>query len=229
MNIRVSLSNLQADVGNQITESLERGEYAWDIVAWNVGIYLGAPVLGAVFSGLWQALPKVPGVAHAAQVLGEGGMKVVHAAAGFADRAIAVLKPGKALSVLEEEIGSLIGLGRAGLPVPKLYGVTEIEGRAAYVMERFGQGSKDIVKTVNGTVQVVGTSPFLNARSAEDLKKIRQIMQEKQIWVNDLQFLIGEDGRIVVADPIGFTLGEKGPSDVNLKTIQKLIDVASGS
>ena len=44
MNIRVSLSNLQADVGNQIVFSMERGEYAWDMVAWNVGIYLGMPL-----------------------------------------------------------------------------------------------------------------------------------------------------------------------------------------
>jgi len=86
-----------------------------------------------------------------------------------------------------------------------------------------------VVKTVNGTVQVVGTSPFLNARSVEDLKQIRQIMQEKQIWVNDLQFLIGEDGRMVIADPIAFTIGEKGPSSVNLDTIKKLIQVASGT
>ena len=138
-------------------------------------------------------------------------MKVSPAVAGFVDRAIAVLKPGKALSVLEEEIGSLVGLGRAGLPVPKLFGVTQIEGRAAYVMERFAQGSKDVVKTVSGTVEIVGTSALLNTRSGRPQADSPD-HDRKEIWVNDLQFLIGKDGRIVIADPIAFTIGDKGPS-----------------
>ncbi|HIC88732.1 MAG TPA: hypothetical protein EYP04_04955 [Anaerolineae bacterium] len=140
---------------------------------------------------------------------------------------MAVLKPGRALGKLEREIGTLVALQREGLPIPKIFGVTRVRGRPAYVMERFAQGWKNIVRTTNGKVTVVGSSSFLNARSVDDLKRIRKLMHDKRIWVDDLQFLIASDGRVVIADPKGLTIGEKGPSRVNIETINKLLEVAS--
>jgi hypothetical protein len=112
----------------------------------------------------------------------------------------------RALTNLEKELTSLIGLGKAGLPIPKIIGVTKIGSQAAYVMERFAQGSKEIVRTINGRIKIVGNSKFLNAKSVEDLKQIRKIMIDKKMRIEDLQFLIGRDGRVVISDPLGFRL-----------------------
>jgi filamentous hemagglutinin len=48
---------------------------------------------------------------------------------------------------------------------------------------------------------------------------------KKQIKVDDLQFLIGKDGSIVINDPLDVFLNQS-PSKVNLDTIDYLIEVA---
>ncbi|MCA4895767.1 MAG: hypothetical protein ING84_12260 [Cytophagales bacterium] len=52
-------------------------------------------------------------------------------------------------------------------------------------------------------------------------------MESKKIWVNDLQFLIAKDGRVVIADPLDVVIG-KGMSDNNKRMIKLLIEVAQG-
>ena len=51
------------------------------------------------------------------------------------------------------------------------------------------------------------------------------MMFEKKVKVNDLQFLIGKDGKIVVADPLDVVVGEK-PSASNIRMIDLLIKAA---
>jgi hypothetical protein len=51
-------------------------------------------------------------------------------------------------------------------------------------------------------------------------------MIEKKVKIDDLQFLIGKDGRVVIADPLSVNVGVK-PSPTNLRTIDKLIEAAS--
>ena len=49
----------------------------------------------------------------------------------------------------------------------------------------------------------------------------------KNVKIDDLQFLIGSDGSIVIADPLKVQVGE--PSKNNLRMIELLIQVAQGN
>lgn len=84
---------------------------------------------------------------------------------------------------------------------------------------------KDIVRLQDGRVRVVGESPFLNQQSVADLQEIRRTMVSGNIRINDLQFLIGQNGRVVVADPLGVQVGV-APSRNNLRMIDLLIQQA---
>jgi len=50
-------------------------------------------------------------------------------------------------------------------------------------------------------------------------------MNNTPVKVDDLQFLIGEDGSVVIADPLDVKPGEV-PSTNNKQMIKKLIEVA---
>lgn len=119
-------------------------------------------------------------------------------------------------------------LDDAGLPTVNAKGPIDVDGRSALVFDKFAQGAKDVVKLESGKVQIVGESPLLNQRSIDDLTAIRKTLVEKQIKVNDLQFLIGKDGREVIADPLDVVTGAK-PSKKNLKMIDLLIKSAKGN
>lgn len=93
------------------------------------------------------------------------------------------------------------------------------------IMDQFAQGSKDIVALQNGKVRIVGDSPLLNAQSVSDLQNIRNTMVTKNVQINDLQFLIGNDGRVVVADPLKVNPNTP-PSNNNLRMIDLLIEAA---
>jgi len=95
-------------------------------------------------------------------------------------------------------------------------------------MDRYELGSKDVVRTINGKPKIVGDSSLLNQRSIDDLTNIRQILVNKNVSVDDLQFLVGKNGRVVIADPIAVRT-DTAPSRNNLQTIDRLIDAARKS
>jgi hypothetical protein len=162
--------------------------------------------------------------------LGKGGNKIAYEVPGREDLAIAVLKPGKSAASIDEEIGLLNTLKEQGLPTTEVMGTTTHNGQPAVVMKKYAQGSKDVVVVDNGKVRRVGDSGFLNEKSIQDLNKIKQIMELKKIKVNDLQFLIGKDGSVVIADPLNVSVGEKIPGvgkNKNFKMIDKLIEAAT--
>jgi hypothetical protein len=78
---------------------------------------------------------------------------------------------------------------------------------------------------VNGKPTIVGDSPLLNATSAADLRAIRQTLVNGKTKIDDLQFLIGPDGHVVIADPLGVFPGQS-PSRTILQTIDRLIELA---
>jgi len=65
----------------------------------------------------------------------------------------------------------------------------------------------------------------LNQQSISDLQSIRNTMVAKKIQINDLQFLIGNDGRVVVADPLRVNFNTP-PSKSNLRMIDLLLKAA---
>ena len=125
---------------------------------------------------------------------------------------------------LDLELELLNKLDSFGLPVVKAQGPILVDGTPVLLFERFALGSKNVVRLDNKVITKVGSSPLLNQRSIDDLTSIRKTMIEKNIWVNDLQFLIGDDGRIVISDLLDVDL--RGPSKNSLRMIKLLIEVA---
>lgn len=157
--------------------------------------------------------------------LGNGGNKDVFAVKGDESKAVGILKKGTSLAAIVDEVALIEKLGAQGLPTVKIHEVVEVEGRPAIVMDRYAQGSKDVVRLQNNKVRIVGDSTFLNEKSVADLQKIRDIMVKNNVKIDDLQFLIKSDGSVVIADPLNVVVGQ-GPSNVNLRTIELLISVA---
>ncbi|GKU76501.1 S-layer homology domain-containing protein [Paenibacillus sp. L3-i20] len=157
--------------------------------------------------------------------LGSGGNKNVYAYGK--DKAVGVLKPGINSNVIDNEIALLKKINEQGLPTVNPERMT-VDGEPAMLMDRFELGSKDVVRTIDGVVKIVGQSKLLNKKSIEDLKKIRKLMIDKKIRIHDLQFLIGKDGRVVIADPLDILLNT-APSKSNLDTIDLLIKAAENN
>jgi hypothetical protein len=132
--------------------------------------------------------------------------------------------------MLKKELDSLATLDYLGLPVPEIVGKTVIDGKPAYIMKKYVQGSKDICRTVGQEVVAVGsgTSPHLNQNSIQDLKAIKFQLKDKNLSVNDLQFLIDSDGHVYIADPAG-VVRNTTPTSTNIDTIDFLIRAAGGT
>jgi filamentous hemagglutinin len=161
------------------------------------------------------------------ELLGSGGRKDVYTVQGRDDLVLAVLQEQNKETVegLRTELRALEFLREEGFPTVEVVAETTYQGRDAVVLRRYAQGSKDVVKTIKKVPRIVGSSPLLNERSISDLRAIRQRLKEKKIKVDDLQFLIAEDGRMVIADPVDAFRNTK-PSDANVETIRLLIKVA---
>jgi hypothetical protein len=174
--------------------------------------------------------PTVPGVekykdAPLGQKVGSGGNKDVYAIEGDNEHVIAILRPGKPAAGLDEEIALIKKLEGEGVPTVEILGKTTHNGQPAVVMERLEQGSKDVVKLDGGKIRRVGNSDLLNEQSVADLRRIKQTMTDAPLKVDDLQFLIGADGHVVVADPLKVVVGE-APSKNNKRMIDLLIEAA---
>ncbi len=159
------------------------------------------------------------------RLIGSGGNKNVYAVEGQEGTVIGVLKQGKPAASIEEEIKLLEELQSQGLSTVEVLGKTTHNGQPAIVMREYAQGSKKVVKLEKGKIRTVGQSDILNKKSIEDLTKIRSIMESKPVKIDDLQFLIGKDGSMVIADPLKVIVGET-PSKNNLRMIDLLIESA---
>jgi len=153
------------------------------------------------------------------RLLGTGGNKEVFAYGD--DQAVGLLQPGEPDTNLINELSLLQQLASRGLPVVQAEGPVSLVDRLGLLYERMAQGSKDVVAIKGDKARVVGDSPFLNERSRADLQKIRQMMIDENVKVDDLQFLIGEDGRIVISDPLKVL--DQAPSNKNRQMIDLLI------
>ncbi len=158
-----------------------------------------------------------------ANVIGTGGNKIVYSI--DEKTVIGKLKSGKPLSAIQDEAAKLQQLKDLGFPVVNAR-ITTHDGAPAMIMDRYAQGSKDIIarNSRTGNIEVVANAntSLLNGNSVRDLQAIRTRMVDKKISVNDLQFLISKDGHVVIADPIDVYTRTK-PSKPSLRTIDLLI------
>ena len=167
-------------------------------------------------------LPNNISRAQLGELIGSGGNKDVFA---FGDnQAVGILKPGKNPTLLDKELELLSRLDSFGLPVVNAQGPILVDGNPALLFDRFAIGSKDIVRLDGNKIRIVGNSQLLNQKSIDDLTAIRETMITNKVRVHDLQFLIGDNGRVVISDPIDVL--DLAPSTNNLRTINLLIESA---
>jgi hypothetical protein len=114
---------------------------------------------------------------------------------------------------LIDEISGLNELAQLGFPVVEIQGTTTHGGQPALVMRRYAVGSKQIV--YEGA-----SAHMLNERSLADLQLIRFLMEKYGLFIEDLQFLIGSDGRVVINDPLSAPI-RRAP---NYYAVDQLID-----
>lgn len=161
-----------------------------------------------------------------AEAIGTGNNKIAYAVDD--NTVIAKPKSIRNAEALQREIAMLDQLDKLGLPVVKAK-MTTHDGTPAIIMDRYAQGSKDIVAVNNQTRKVElksnADTSLLNERSVRDLKDIRNKMVNQKIKIDDLQFLIGKDGRVVISDPIKVHTRTK-PSKNNMDMINLLIKIA---
>lgn len=132
------------------------------------------------------------------------------------------------LNRLKKEIDDLNKLKNEGLPVVEYNGLTTHNGTPAIVMKKYAQGSKDIVandKTNFSAPIRVGDSQLLNETSIKDLTKILLDLKNKKIQIEDLQFLIDKDGRLVITDPFKIIIPGNSFKQMG-QTVYRLIEAA---
>ena len=142
------------------------------------------------------------------QLIGEGGNKNVYDIIGHTDEVVAILKKGKPISSIDDEIALLKNLSDNNLPVVEIIEKGIFDVQVAVIMKKYAQGSKDVVKRVGDKMEIVGNSTYLNQKSITDLKNIKNTLVNKKIKIDDLQFLIGKDGSVVIADPLNVFVGQ---------------------
>jgi len=160
--------------------------------------------------------------------IGSGANKDVFEVEGTDEIAIGVLKPRKPRKnprQIDEETQLLEGLRVRGILVVEVVDTTTHDDRPAVVWRKYAQGSKSVVKAEKGKVKRVGPSQCLNETSITDLIKIKNDMIGINIKIDDLQFLIGDDGHVVVADPLAVYY-DTPTSKTNVQIIDSLIKVA---
>lgn len=107
--------------------------------------------------------------------------------------------------------------------------MTTFNNQPALLMDKYAKGSKEIVviDSKKGKAVLVNNADtsLLNSKSISDLQAIKQKMERDKIKIDDLQFLIGKDGSVVISDPLVIHTNTK-PSTKNIGMINLLIEEA---
>ena len=158
--------------------------------------------------------------------LGSGEMKDGYALGE--NQVVTMVKPGGNPDVIRQELDLLAQIRDKGYPTVDAKLAT-VDGQPAILMDRYALDSKKIVDRRGLEPYIKGDSPYLNERSVADLQRIREL-NDKGPVILDLQFLIGKDGHVVVADPKAI-MSEANPAigqvrRYNAKVIDLLIQQA---
>ena len=153
------------------------------------------------------------------ELVGKGGNKEVYSFGD--DQVVAILQDGKPLIGVDKEINMLRQLEELGLPAVNAEKVM-VDGKPGILMDKYAQDSKSIAAYDGNKGKVMlkpeADTSLLNQNSIDDLTNIMQTMKDGKISINDLQFLIAEDGHMVIADPLNIIPGQK-PSNNNIRMI----------
>lgn len=103
---------------------------------------------------------------------------------------------------IEDEMKDLIRLKKMGIPALKPYGIRPVKTDDGLV---YGL----IVKRMAGSTRGGNFYDHTNERSIKDLEKIQHLLNKHKHYVIDLQFLVGFNGEVVIADPAGVHTGDQ--------------------
>jgi hypothetical protein len=158
--------------------------------------------------------------------LGSGAYKSAYALAD--NKTVLIVSSDK--RQLNAEFEYLEELRLSGVPVLTIHKVYDnvdvvssedggiLKGRAAFRAERMAFSNKD-----GGTEQPV--YKVLNDRSLKDIEAIRNGLINNKLYVADLQFLIADDGRVVINDPLGvYTTSDKNEWDYQQREMEERLD-----
>jgi hypothetical protein len=157
----------------------------------------------------------------------DGSFKDIYTLEGYDSILVAFFRdPNKeiAMSELTAEMNALNRLEDLGALVIKNYGITQVNGRPALLLERIPdpQSSKKIGDELGGFVTIYRNADLsrLNQKSINDLNNIKSVLEKNNISVKDLQFIISKDGSVRINDPLNvFDYIDKG----NIELIDELI------
>lgn len=165
------------------------------------------------------------------QIGGESSEKDVFLLADFPNQVIGISKLAEdALIRITEEAVMLGMLANRKIPVVAIDGITTHSNKPALIMNRYAEGSKATVtndKSNFNKPMRVGDSKHLNAKSITDLNKIMKQCQREKVRIDDIQFLIGSDGSVVIADPLSLEAGNRPPSSNMIQMIMRLMEAAA--
>jgi len=185
-------------------------------------------------------LPEYQDAPLEAEPIGTGKQKNVYALQANSNLVMAVMHVDKAdyFALISKEISMINMVAKWGIPVVKILGVTTSRSLPAVVMVRYAEHSKDFVAKNIGKEdpapegyrkfgeKAIKISATLSGKSIKGLLEAEKTMVEKQIRIKDLQFLIHQDGSVVVADP-GNVIEGHGPSVGEIGVIDNLIATAA--
>lgn len=157
--------------------------------------------------------------------IGYGDHKETFLIEGEPDKVIIILKKEVSVDILNTEIEALKVLSGKGYPTAEILQKTTHNGQPAMVMKRYKAESHEIINKE-------ASPEFLTLKSIEMLSAIQEKMKKDKIIVSDLQFLIAEDGSVVIADPRGISFASPTEDDLLIIKMliyesEKLLDVVS--
>lgn len=156
----------------------------------------------------------------------EGSYKDIYTIPSEPDKVMALLR-GSNVTDLANELDALKRLEDMDIPVVEVYEKLYHGNTPAYVMKKYAQGSDDIAVYNYGAVEIRGTSDLLNQNSITSLEHIKTKLMANNVEVEDLEFLIANDGSFVIADPLGITTNAAVTANSkNIVLIDALIEQA---
>jgi hypothetical protein len=173
--------------------------------------------------------------AHLGMLLGGGGRKT---ALQLGDKTVVVYREETGESVLRESedsperaialTGRLRSLGAPHLA--KIHGITRIHGLPALVMDTYRASdralwSRTSLAAGGGRYINVHDTTHFTHRSIASLSATRKWIIERNIAIDDLQFLVRRDGTFDLADA-NAVVAEEPPTRASLVTIDKLLWLA---
>ncbi|UKS29716.1 hypothetical protein LOZ80_12600 [Paenibacillus sp. HWE-109] len=175
-------------------------------------------------------LDKFKDAAISKDPIASGKQKNVFGLADYDDLVIGIMNRDDSFKMLCGELSILHDIKQIDpqLPIVDIIGITVHGDLPAVIMKRYAEHSKDFVKVKDS--DQLKMPKHLNVSSIQQIIEMENRMIAAEIRISDLQFLIDEQGRVVLADPGGLvkqyapSKNEEGVIDNLLATnIDKLL------